>query len=774
MRAEKCFILSFVSFLTVLLALPASAARQGDNGKVGLVLSGGGAKGIAHIGVIKALEENDIPIDYVTGTSMGAIVGALYACGYTTDEMMDLLESEYFTAMSTGRIDPNLSYYFSRQAPSPQMFSMSLGGKSKDVPAADAFNPQSLIAPTPMAFGFMELFSSYSAQCDNNFDRLFVPYRCVASNLSKRRAQVMRGGDLGDAVRSSMSFPLVFQAVEIDGDIFYDGGVYDNFPVNVMTEEFKPSVLLGVDVSSTTEAGPPNSFMDQLELLVTRPQSYEVPAKDGIKLRLHLDEFGLLDFGAARAIYEIGYKRTMEMMDSIKARIPERRSSRVVEERRTAFKSKTPALRFNRVNVTGGTRQQNEYIQYLFKPRQGNDTIGIEHARLAFYRAISSDKISGINPQAYESDTTRHLFTLDLDAHVKKNFTLGIGGYICSSNNSFIYLSASFSSLSFSSINTGIEAWIGQSYMAGVFRSSLNLPTHTPSAFRLLGVASRRKYYESEKWFFRDSEPTFNTAHRYFGKLSWAMAAGRTGEIEAGIGGGRLYNSFFRNNDPASYQAGRDHMSQDLGQVYVSYTASTLNYTDYPTAGHENRLTAAGVYGKVKTYSAVADSETSVKQRWLHLLLTTRHYFNPDKHWAFGIEGRGVLSTRGLINNYYAAISAAPEFTPTPASDNMFDPRLRANSFLAASFVPVYKYNEQLSARFSASAYVPLRRILDGPGGTARYGKWFGSTDFFGELDIVYRLPFAAVTAYGNYSTSQRHFNVGLSLGVYINAPSFF
>ena len=94
-------------FLAILIALTAGA-RQ----KVGLVLSGGGAKGIAHIGVIKALEENDIPIDYVTGTSMGAIVGGLYAAGYTTDEMMALLQSKEFSDWSTGQIDEKLTYYF--------------------------------------------------------------------------------------------------------------------------------------------------------------------------------------------------------------------------------------------------------------------------------------------------------------------------------------------------------------------------------------------------------------------------------------------------------------------------------------------------------------------------------------------------------------------------------------------------------------------------------------------------------------------------------------
>lgn len=109
-----------------------SSAMAGEPGEprqsVGLVLSGGGAKGIAHIGVIQALEENDIPIDYITGTSMGNIIGALYAMGYTPDEMLALIESRDFGYWSTGKTNPAYSFYFAKPEQSPSLFSLSLAG----------------------------------------------------------------------------------------------------------------------------------------------------------------------------------------------------------------------------------------------------------------------------------------------------------------------------------------------------------------------------------------------------------------------------------------------------------------------------------------------------------------------------------------------------------------------------------------------------------------------------------------------------------------------
>ncbi|MDE7452384.1 MAG: patatin-like phospholipase family protein, partial [Paramuribaculum sp.] len=106
----------FLTGALMLAALTGTATETSDtvagtrSQAVGLVLSGGGAKGIAHIGVIKALEENNIPIDYITGTSMGAIIGGLYACGYTPAEMLELIKSKDFEYWSSGKIDPSLTY----------------------------------------------------------------------------------------------------------------------------------------------------------------------------------------------------------------------------------------------------------------------------------------------------------------------------------------------------------------------------------------------------------------------------------------------------------------------------------------------------------------------------------------------------------------------------------------------------------------------------------------------------------------------------------------
>ena len=139
----------FASVIVAICLTSTLSARQ----QVGLVLSGGGAKGIAHIGVIQALEDNDIPIDYITGTSMGAIVGGLYAAGYSPAEMLDLIQSKGFKYWSTGTIAPSDIYYFGQGEPMPRWASINLNLRESS--PTDGILPSSLISPLPMNIAFV-------------------------------------------------------------------------------------------------------------------------------------------------------------------------------------------------------------------------------------------------------------------------------------------------------------------------------------------------------------------------------------------------------------------------------------------------------------------------------------------------------------------------------------------------------------------------------------------------------------------------------------------
>lgn len=770
---KKClmYLLAVLAFCPVRLS---SAGREVPK-SVGLVLSGGGAKGIAHIGVIQALEENEIPIDYVAGTSMGAIVGALYSMGYTPQEMLDLILSRGFSNWSTGQIDPKLVYYFSKEAQTPAMMRVPLG--RRDTTAISVL-PKSLISPLPMNFAFMELFAPYTAQCGGDFDKLMVPFRCVASDMTIDRKKVWSHGSLGDAVRTSMSFPIVFSPLTIDGHLMYDGGIYDNFPVDVMQSEFDPSIMIGVDFLSSDKQ-PDNDIIYQLERLIMRKSDHRLNPDKGIRVRVDVGQYGLLDFPAARAIYKIGYDKAMSMMDSIKTRIATRRSREVVNLRRSIFKSGTPYLRFARdsVRVTGGSKHQNEYIRYLFTSNiKGDvDTFGVTHARESYYRAITPGRLGNLLPTAVYNDSTG-LFDLHLDATLKGKYKLGIGGYITSSTNSFLYLGANYSTLSLRSMGAGLSVWLGQNYLAADVRTSMRLATGTPSMVGFEAVVSRRKYYESDYLFYEFKVPTFITNTEAFGRLSYAMACGRSGKASISAGGGYLTDTYYQSNSVADYKQGHDRSHYYLGQVRADYDYNTLDNESMPNSGHRREFTAMAVAGAMDYRSVIPGRSQSGKHLWwFQAELRTADYFSFGRHFGLGLQSDILLSTRRLARDYNASIVQAPAFVPSATCYNAFNPAFRANSFVAASVVPFWKLNESFSVRLNVSGFIPMRKILDsGQESIAVYGKWRFDPSFFGELTAAYTLPFATLRGYVNYmSFPARNWNCGLSLGLFFLAPKF-
>lgn len=740
---------------------------------VGLVLSGGGAKGVAHIGVIQALEDHDIPIDYIAGTSMGAIVGGLYASGYTPAEMMELIRSRDFSYWSTGRIDPKLSYNFEKSPRTPAFVNINLG--ESDSTKVSSVLPTSLINPLPMSFAFMDLFSAYTAQCGGDFDRLFVPYRSVCSDVYHKHKIVCRSGSLGDAIRASMSFPLVFRPIELDGVLVYDGGIYDNFPFDVMREDFAPSIFIGVDVSGPNGKPRANDLYTQLEDMIMQPSAYTFPADEGIRIKIDLQEFGLLDWGKAREIYEIGYRHGMAMIDSIKTRVTARTPKELRTLRRNVFKSATPYVRFDSVSVAGGTAAQNSYLAYIFRSTAGRrDTFGIDVAKDAFYRAIAPGHFENLVPHADYNDSTG-LFALRLKADVKDKYSVGVGGFLTSASTSMLYMSGGYNTMSHNSMSINFGGWAGQSYLAATLSGRMHLRTDRPSALGVLFDVSRQKYHETEKLFFQADNPTFVTNSELFGRLNYSIATGRHAVAEAGAGFGHLTNRFYRSVTATDESAERDRVIYNLGQLYLRWERETLDDYYYPTSGSCYKASLAGVYGR---YNYGADRQPyaeSDNRSWLQAEVSVRNYFGLSSKIALGTEINILASTQKLLSTYDASIVTANSFHPTFSSYNAFNPGFRANSYGALGLVPVWKMTGAVQLRGNFNLFLPYQRIMpDYTTGGAYYGSRFADPQFLGELAAVATFPFASLSVYGNYMTyPSRNWNVGVSFGLLIRAPRF-
>ena len=500
MKKAFALILIFVS----LLFTPAYAQ------KVGLVLSGGGAKGMTHIGIIRALEENNIPIDYITGTSMGAIVGSLYAMGYSPDDMEKLLKSPDFKKWYSSRgIEEEYMYYFKMNPPTPEFINIRLSKLDMAKKVKTRFLPSSVVDPMHMNIAFVELYAQATAKCRGNFDNLLIPFRCVASDVYNKRPLIMSKGDLGDAVRASMSFPGMFKPIEIDSVLAYDGGIYDNFPVSTMINDFHPDVIIGSVVSSNPSKPKEGDIMSQLENMVMQKTDYSIPDSLGILMTFKYTDVGLMDFDRYDELHDIGYNRTIQLMDSIKQRISRRTSYRILEKKRIDFRREMPEMNFRKIIINGTNEQQKKYIMRGFHAEE-NDVFNLEELRKGYFRLLSDKMISEILPHV-QYDYNDSTFTLILDVKVAEDLSVRIGGNVGSNGANQIYMGASYHNLGKYSKEFAIEGQLGQIYNNLQLTGRIDLPTEIPTSYRMIVSLSSFDYKgQTQNFFNQINSPVFN------------------------------------------------------------------------------------------------------------------------------------------------------------------------------------------------------------------------------------------------------------------------
>ena len=219
-----------------------SSGQEPERRKVGLVLSGGGAKGVAHIGVIKVLEEAGIPIDYIAGTSMGAIIGGLYSIGWSTQELDSLVRNQDWMALLSDKIPRRDKLLSEKEITDMYILSVPLSlDKKFSIPSGMLAGQNVLNLLNEMTLGYHD--------DDLDFDSLPIPFACVAYDMVKGEEQVYRKGNLPLAIRASMSIPGAFAPVIRDSMVLVDGGIYNNFPVDV-ARDMGADIIIGVDLAA--------------------------------------------------------------------------------------------------------------------------------------------------------------------------------------------------------------------------------------------------------------------------------------------------------------------------------------------------------------------------------------------------------------------------------------------------------------------------------------------------------------------------------------------
>ncbi|MGI8556579.1 MAG: patatin-like phospholipase family protein [Pyrinomonadaceae bacterium] len=283
--------------------------------RIGLVLSGGGARGFAHIGVLKVLEENHIPVDYIAGASMGALVGALYATGRTPDEMEKLVDTLDWDKLLRGKPAFDDLTFRRKEDRRNLPGAVTLGGQKTNLRLPSSLNPGHEIG--------LELDHLMLPYGDNtDFDNLPIPFRAVATDLVNAETVVLKNGSLAQALRATMAIPAVFSPVELNGKILADGGILNNIPTDV-AKDMGADIILVVNIE--TPIGDRSSLQDLVGILgqtfyvATIENSRRSLRQADIIIAPDLKNYGTFDFNDGEKIVQLGYEGAEQKVALLKS-----------------------------------------------------------------------------------------------------------------------------------------------------------------------------------------------------------------------------------------------------------------------------------------------------------------------------------------------------------------------------------------------------------------------------------------------------------------------
>jgi NTE family protein len=593
-QAVIMYLFKWIIFLSILLfSLTAAFAHAEntenqikttiDHPKIGLVLSGGGARGAAHIGVLKVLDDLNIKIDYITGTSMGAVIGGLYASGYTAEQIeritLNFDWKNTFTDLPARRL---LQYRYKKRS-DDKLLNIRLG-----IQKGKLILPKGIIKGQKLALALKNF--TYHVHNIRDFNKLHIPFKAVATNIETGKPETLDKGDLALAMFASMAIPTFLPPVELDGKMLVDGGISNNLPIE-LARSMGADIIIAVDVGTPLKTKKDlitaADVTSQLMLLLGNEnnirQISSLKKNHDILITPHMPQYSTIDFLKLPEIIKIGEK-----------------AAKTQKAEFSSYQSDTPHI----YKING--KLLNDYSDHLYlvvidQVRLSNNSdlsneMILAHADIPLHSLITTGelkkrigKIYGLNAfERVSYDIIKENGKTILLLRAKKNsigknhlrFGMNFTDNLKGANNYRLYSSLSLTELN----NLGAELKINviagnELLLGGEFYQPINNGSNVFIRAKLEFSSRTEKITDNEdkKFSFRLVSQTAD--------LEAGFLLGTWGEIYAAIGGRR---------DKIIYDEG--HLNEFTSLTYKSLLLNagieidTLDQIDFPNFGHRTEF----------------------------------------------------------------------------------------------------------------------------------------------------------------------------------------
>jgi len=748
----------YILFITFNLIFFVAPAQQ----KIGIVLSGGSASALAHIGVLKALEEHGIPIDYITGTSAGAFIGSVYASGYSPQEIEDYILSDEFKIATSGELKPNQRFLFRAEDINASFFPISLSQKN----LLQTSLPTNFTESALMDYEMLKILGTTSASVNNNFDSLFVPFRCVASDIAKKQSIIYSKGYLNEAVRASMTFPFYYKSIMIDSVLLFDGGLYNNFPSDVMYTDFDADFIIGSNVSFNAELPHEDDLIGQFTNMLVSYSDFTLPCEESFMIAPSVSISGF-NFNNAKKAIDEGYDATVKIIDSLKLKIVSRIDYSELKAKRAKFRENITAISVS--SVTSKTESENlHYSTRTIMKDKKQIVLNERQLERRYFRLRSSSQIDFIFPRLQLKDDST--YNLDLTISKAKEIKVEFGGHLSSRPVNTGYIGLSYQTAGKYFTKTKVESYFGKFYGSAKAKFTFELPTVYPFSASVYFTQNRWDYFRSFATFFEDVKPSFLVQNEMYLGVSLKNPIGNT--ITSKVDGRwfELEDTYYQ-TDNFTNKDTADLTRFYGGSASWTLTQNTLNRRQFANSGHFVEVKTRLNFGTEHTVpgSTALNKEMYKPHSWFNLNIDYQSFIVDQSMFHLGIHGQFVYNTQPLFANYTATLLSMTEFSLIPDSKTYFLPEYRSPQYAAAGLNLIFTIMKKIDIRFDTYLYQPLIQINELPDGSQEFSELFQGRSIMASSSIIYNSYIGPLRFTLNYFPQQTNpLALQLSLGYVI------
>jgi NTE family protein len=718
--------------------------------KVGLVLSGGGATGFAHIGVLKALEERGIPIDYITGTSAGALVGSMYAIGWSPEEIEAYVLSDDFQKMTKGQVEASKRFVYREEDHNASLLDFAF---SKDSILRKSL-PTNFITSSFLDYQMMVFLGKTGASYGNDFDNLFVPFRCVASDIAAKKSIVYSDGHLNQAVRASMTFPFYLNPIRVNGILMFDGGLYNNFPANVMYQEFSPDYIIGSNVSYNAAPPDESSLISQITNMLVSYSNYDLPCEAGyiIEPNTNVTTF---DFAGVKQAIEDGYASAQLYLDSIELHIDKKISKEELLLKRAEFRKKVMDLYVSSISNNYNKKRDIRYARSSMIRSRKNEILSPDKVERRFYRLYATPQIDFIYPTlSLNKDST---YNLDLEVRKAKDFRLDIGGHFSSRAVNTGYLGLTYNNIGRIASSLHAESYFGKFYGSVKTDFSIEIPSIYPISGSVYFVMNRWDYFRSFATFFEDVKPSFLVQNEMYYGAKIKHPIGNTTKSTFDFRLFSLEDDYYQSENFTNKDTA-DFTTFNGGSLSWEFVQNSLNRKQFASSGHYFQLKFRYVWGDETSTPGSTSPQSSIATKyheWINVKAELQTFPIDWKVFHLGIHARGVFNSQSLFSNYTATLLAMSSFSIVPDAETYFLPEYRSPQHVGAGVNVIFSFTKNIDFRFDGYFYQPFVQLIKNPDGSAAYSVPFKGDAFMASSSLVYHSIVGPLRATVNYFPKQ-------------------